>query len=332
MRFWFEHSSDIPLRQQLVTQVTLGILSGDLAPNERLPSIRELARRFALHPNTISAGYRQLEAEHWVISRRGSGVYIRPTPPTQATSQDPFDRQLRNLFAAAHRLNLTDDQVVARVTAWPTANPPGTYTHLLLVEPDLELSRIIVAELNEAAPAIPLAACTPTALPPHSSQTLYLSLPSKTDSLRTTLAATSPANTGQPARIHTLPIRSIPASLVQHLPQDLKQLREGLLIAIASRWPPFLHFAQTMLVATGLSPDSLILRDPTQPNWHQGLTLTAAVLTDLPTATELTALSPTPIPIIFRILAEGASTRLLSEICQPPQPVQNPLTPTLQKE
>jgi hypothetical protein len=41
------------------------------------PATRELARRFRLHPNTVSAGYRQLEREQWVEFRRGSGVYVR---------------------------------------------------------------------------------------------------------------------------------------------------------------------------------------------------------------------------------------------------------------
>ena len=61
MQFWFARGSEVSIREQLVTQVVLGILSDDLAPGQRLPSTRELARRFHLHPNTISAGYRELE-------------------------------------------------------------------------------------------------------------------------------------------------------------------------------------------------------------------------------------------------------------------------------
>ena len=38
MRFWFARNSDVPIREQLVTQVVLGILSDDLHPGERLPS------------------------------------------------------------------------------------------------------------------------------------------------------------------------------------------------------------------------------------------------------------------------------------------------------
>jgi len=55
MQFWFAPRSAVTIREQLVTQIILGILCGDLPPGERLPSTRELARRFRLHPNTISA-------------------------------------------------------------------------------------------------------------------------------------------------------------------------------------------------------------------------------------------------------------------------------------
>ncbi len=55
MRLWLARRPEVSLREQLVTQVILGILCGELAAGERLPSTRELARRFHLHPNTVSA-------------------------------------------------------------------------------------------------------------------------------------------------------------------------------------------------------------------------------------------------------------------------------------
>ena len=76
MRLWFSAHSEIPLYRQLVTQVQLAVLSGELRPGDRLPSTRELARRFAIHPNTVSAGYRELEHEGWTELRQGSGVYV----------------------------------------------------------------------------------------------------------------------------------------------------------------------------------------------------------------------------------------------------------------
>ena len=78
MQFWFARGSEIPVRQQLVTQVVLGILCNDLAPGQRLPSTRELARRFHLHLNTISAAYRQLGREKWVEFRPEVGFTCAP--------------------------------------------------------------------------------------------------------------------------------------------------------------------------------------------------------------------------------------------------------------
>src|SRR5947199_2468149 len=77
MRLWLSKNSDVPLREQLVRQIMLGVVSDDLKPGQRLPSTRELARRFRIHSNTVSAAYRDLERAGWLEVRRGSGVYVR---------------------------------------------------------------------------------------------------------------------------------------------------------------------------------------------------------------------------------------------------------------
>lgn len=54
MRLWLNRIGEVSLREQLITQVVLGILCKELRPGERLPSTRELARRFGIHANTAS--------------------------------------------------------------------------------------------------------------------------------------------------------------------------------------------------------------------------------------------------------------------------------------
>jgi hypothetical protein len=61
----------------------------------------------------------------------------------------------------------------------------------------------------------------------------------------------------------------------------------GDLVGIASRWGEFQRIAQTMLVAAGLSPESLLVRDPTQPGWKRGLEAASGVVCDSVTALEL---------------------------------------------
>src|SRR5918997_502659 len=77
MRLWLSKNSEVPIREQLITQITLGIVSNDLKISERLPSTRDLARRYDIHANTVSAAYRELAKRGWVQFRKGSGVYVR---------------------------------------------------------------------------------------------------------------------------------------------------------------------------------------------------------------------------------------------------------------
>src|SRR5262245_59572434 len=76
IRLWLTRNSSVPMREQLRAQLMLGILSRRLRPGERLPSVRELARRLRIHPNTVSAVYQDLSVGGWVQSCQGSGVYI----------------------------------------------------------------------------------------------------------------------------------------------------------------------------------------------------------------------------------------------------------------
>jgi hypothetical protein len=52
------------------------------------------------------------------------------------------------------------------------------------------------------------------------------------------------------------------------------------LIGVVSRWPEFLRRARTILIAAGLHPDSLSIRDARALGWQKGLRSTAFVITD----------------------------------------------------
>jgi DNA-binding transcriptional regulator YhcF (GntR family) len=77
MKIWISKGSEVPVREQLTTQIMLAVASGELKPGQRLPSIRELARRFEIHSNTANAAYRDLASQGWLEFRKGSGVYVR---------------------------------------------------------------------------------------------------------------------------------------------------------------------------------------------------------------------------------------------------------------
>ena len=51
-----------PIYEQVRDALRQLILSGAIAPGEKLPSVRELAASLAINPNTIQRSYRELES------------------------------------------------------------------------------------------------------------------------------------------------------------------------------------------------------------------------------------------------------------------------------
>src|SRR6266496_2666814 len=145
MRFWITKNLELPVREQLVRQVLLGILSDDLPPGHKLPSVRALARRHHIHPNTVSAAYHDLLQQGWLELRRGSGVYVRP-PPVSADGSAGLDRLLTALLQAARSDGYTPEDVLQRLELLVR---PRTYERVLIIEPESAMREILKAELAE---------------------------------------------------------------------------------------------------------------------------------------------------------------------------------------
>ncbi len=287
MQLWFARGSEVTIREQLVTQVVLGILSDDLAPGQRLPSTRELARRFRLHPNTVSAGYRQLERERWVEFRHGSGVYVRERKPELAASSLlALDQLITRLFRSARELGVPLSTVRSRMRQWLELQP---HDHFLLIEPDEELRGILAAEMRQAV-AFPVQSCGLHDCPKTPDGAIPVVLPNRAATVRQALP--------EGADILTLQVRSVPTELAEWLPAP-----SGTLVGIASAYPIFLTLARTILQAAGFHPDALVFRDARKANWQRGLQQTAAVVCDTVTAT---LLPPGCRAIPFPLLSESS--------------------------
>ena len=188
MHLWLNRRADVPLREQLITQLVLGILTHEVAPGERLPSTRELARRFGIHPNTASAAYRELEQEGWLEFRHGSGVFVsnaRSTVPR--TPEMAVDQLIGELAVRARKIGASDALVRSRLRRWLSFEPPARW---LVIEPDAELRAIVMLEMA-ANLALPVAGCTPAecAAAEVLQRSLPVALPSKAAAVRKLLPA-----------------------------------------------------------------------------------------------------------------------------------------------
>ena len=293
MRLWFSAHSEVPLYRQLVTQVQLAILSGELRPGDRLPSTRELARRFAIHPNTVSAGYRELEHDGWTELRQGSGVYVcdRRSPKSeQARGDAHIDAFIGNFFQRAHEAGVPMAALRRRMAEWVAAPEPD---HWLLVDPDAELRRILLTELRAATDRevreCSVEDCTAGAL----TRSIVCCRPSQESTVR----AVVPAG----IELVVLPITSANQWLIPWMPAP-----KGLLIAVISHWPEFLDKARTMLAAAGVSADALIFCDARKSGWQRGVDHASGLLCDAYTASVAKAIKG-PQVVVFPLLAPNVA-------------------------
>lgn len=297
MRLWLSKNSEVPLREQLTTQIVLGVVSGDLRAGQRLPSTRELARRFHVHANTVSAAYRDLEARGWLESRKGSGVYVREqaTDAERAPTDSVFalDQLISNFLRVARERGHTLADVQRRVKSWLELQPPD---HFLVIEPDAELRAILVAEIAESinfdVRGATLEEIERDGLPAGASA---LALYGQAEGVRVSLSPDT--------NLLVLRSRSVPLSL-----SGAERPAPDALVTVASRWPDFLRWSRNVLVAAGLDPAALNFRDAREAGWQRGINSSALVITDALTARALPPDAPNV--RVFRIVADTSLAEL----------------------
>ncbi len=76
MQFEINTASRLPIYRQLTNQIREATARGDLKPDERLPSVRELSKELVVNPNTIARAYTELERDGLLNSRPGLGVFV----------------------------------------------------------------------------------------------------------------------------------------------------------------------------------------------------------------------------------------------------------------
>ena len=101
-----------PIYEQLRDGFRQLILSGVLKPDEKMPSVRELAARLAINPNTIQRAYRELEAEGCICSVPGRGSFVCRTDAALLARREELTAQLRQAAEELRNLGLTDKEII----------------------------------------------------------------------------------------------------------------------------------------------------------------------------------------------------------------------------
>ena len=104
-----------PIYEQLRDGFRQLILTGVLEPNEKLPSVRELAASLAINPNTIQRAYRELEAEGCICSVPGRGSFVCKTDAAMLARRAALSAQLQQTAGELRALGMRTEEILSLI-------------------------------------------------------------------------------------------------------------------------------------------------------------------------------------------------------------------------
>lgn len=76
MKIIVNHSSMVPIYEQIIEQVKAMIANKELKENDVLPSVRALAKELKISALTVKKAYDILEEEGFTVTVHGKGTYV----------------------------------------------------------------------------------------------------------------------------------------------------------------------------------------------------------------------------------------------------------------
>jgi GntR family transcriptional regulator len=118
LRIILSNRSGEALYEQIKTQIRDAIFSGELAEDDVLPSVRQLARDLKISVITTTRAYADLEAEGLVVSVQGKGCYVLPRDKELAreNARSKVEAGLAAAIDAAKQGGITREEIFEALT------------------------------------------------------------------------------------------------------------------------------------------------------------------------------------------------------------------------
>ncbi len=116
-RTFFEFKVDVksalPVYEQVKRAIKLAVLSQRLKEGEKLMSLRELALKLQINPNTIIKIYSQLEVEGYIYSRPGAGYFVKiDKEKIKKEKYELFEEETRDYISKVIELGYSFDDIL----------------------------------------------------------------------------------------------------------------------------------------------------------------------------------------------------------------------------
>lgn len=102
-----------PLYEQVIDKVSEMVLKGVLKPNEKMPSVRNLAMELSINPNTIQRAYTELEHEGFLYSVKGRGNFVSDNKKLMENRKKDMKEEIKEKLSEAKSYGFRREELEA---------------------------------------------------------------------------------------------------------------------------------------------------------------------------------------------------------------------------
>ncbi|WP_326911375.1 GntR family transcriptional regulator [Sedimentibacter sp. MB31-C6] len=103
-----DYNSSKAIHEQIYEEFARLILSRALKPDEKLPSVRELASLIKVNPNTIQKAFKNLETDNYIYSVKGIGSFVKSADELRMLHIKKLKIKLAKAIKSLKELGLSD--------------------------------------------------------------------------------------------------------------------------------------------------------------------------------------------------------------------------------
>lgn len=105
-----------PLYEQVVDKMERLIVIGGLAPDDKLPSVRNLAMELSINPNTVQRAYTELESRGFLYSVQGRGHFVAYREDLLDMKKKEYADRIENILKEAEEVGISREELLKELS------------------------------------------------------------------------------------------------------------------------------------------------------------------------------------------------------------------------
>ena len=106
-------NDNLPIYIQIMELIKGKIVRGEYEPGAKLLSVRDLATKLKVNPNTIQRSYQELENERIVVTKRGMGTFVtEDTKIIDETKKNMATEIIKQFLDSINAMGISREEVI----------------------------------------------------------------------------------------------------------------------------------------------------------------------------------------------------------------------------